>query len=199
MSKKKLFILPVIVLVIVSIMSISVLAAGSAQNDGFKVYKNNGSSSADDITGQFTGSILTSDGGFDLSKVPDLQDKINDVNNKLKVKDFKFKTGADIDARNVTGAKPWRVYLTGAKVSSSYVAIIVHDKGGSYDVRVFKGTGDYGYIQNIQSASPFYLYVAKVSSSAQTGDYVPAYVAMISVGLLAFGAFFAIRAKKETK
>ena len=55
------------------------------------------------------------------------------------------------------------------------------------------------YLDCVKSCSPFYLYTAKAKSSAQTGDFAPAYVAIISVALLSCGAFFAIRAKKASK
>lgn len=195
MSKRKLFILPVIVLVIVSILSISVLAA-SPTSAGFKVYKNNGSGDANDISSEFKGEKISA---MDLSDISGLQDMINKVDKKVKVKDFVFKSGYEIRNTGSSAGVPWKVVLTDYKVSSSYIGMVIHKTGGKYEVNVFKGTGDYGFIKDVQSASPFYLYVAKVNSSAQTGDFVPAYVAMIAVALMSCGAIFAIRAKKAAK
>lgn len=194
MSKKKLFILPVIVLVIVSIMSISVLAASPTA--GFKVYKNNGSGDANDITSEFEGQKISA---MNLNDISGLQDMINKVDKKVKVKDFVFKSGYEIRNTGSDAGKPWKVVLTDYKVSSSYIGMVIHKAGSKYEVNIFKGTGDYGFIKDVQSASPFYLYVAKVNSSAQTGDFVPAYVAMIAVALMSCGAIFAIRAKKAAK
>lgn len=195
MSKKKLFILPVIVLVIVSIMSISVL--GASPSAGFKVYKNNGSGDANDITSEFKGEKISA---MNLNDISGLQDLINKVDKKLKVKDFVCKASYEIRNTGSDAGKPWRIVFTDYKVSSSYVAITVHKTGASsYDVKVFKGNGGYAAISDVTSTSPFYLYVAKVNSSAQTGDFVPAYVAMIAVALMSCGAIFAIRAKKASK
>lgn len=194
MSKKKLFILPVIVLVIISIMSISVFAA--SPTPGFKVYKNNGSSAADDITSEFKGEKISA---MDLSKISGLQDKISKVDKKLKVKDFKCKVAYEIVNTGSSAGKPWKIVFTDYKVASGYVGIVVHDTGSGYDVKVFKGNGGYASISDVTSTSPFYLYVAKVNSSAQTGDFVPSYIAMIAAALVACGTIFAIRAKKAAK
>ena len=194
MSKHRLFLIPLIVLLLVSVLSITVFAASPTA--GFRVYQNNGSSDADDISDQFEGQKAKA---IDLTEVPGLQSKIDKVNNKLKVSDFKFKTGYDIELKGTGGTKPWRVYLTDYKVPSGYVGIVIHKNGSDYDVRVFKGKGTYGYIDNINSASPFFVYSAKVSTSPQTGDFAPAYIAMIALTLMACGTIFAIRAKRAGK
>ena len=194
MSKKKIIALPLIVVMIVAIMGMTVLAAGSATS-GFKVYQNNGSTSADDVTGHFTGSSAKS---LDLSSVSGLQAKINKVNSKLKVSDFKLKQSVDISGSY--GTAPWRVVLTGYKPGTNEVVIMIHEtSAGNYTVEVFKGTGNYAAMKNVNGFSPFYLYTATAKSSAQTGDFAPAYIAMISVALLSCGVIFAIRAKKATK
>ena len=96
--------------------------------------------------------------------------------------------------------KPWKVVLTGYKVPKGYAAIIVHvPDQGTPECKVFTGSNNYPTFTGVTSCSPFYVFTAKLNTSAQTGDYAPAYVAMISIGLLACGAFFALRAKKEAK
>ena len=181
-------------MLLVSVLSITVFAASPTA--GFRVYQNNGSSDADDISDQFETKKVKA---IDLTEVPGLQSKIDKVNNKLNVSDFKFKTGYDIELKGTGGTKPWRVYLTDYKVPSGYVGIVIHKNGSDYDVRVFKGKGTYGYIDNINSASPFFVYSAKVSTSPQTGDFAPAYIAMIALTLMACGTIFAIRAKRAGK
>ena len=194
MSKKKLITLPLIVMMIVAVMGVSVIAAGSATS-GFKVYQNNGSTSADDVTSNFTG---TSAASLDLSSVSGLQAEVKKVNSKLKLSDFKLKQSVDINGS--TGTAPWRVVLTGYKTNTNEVCIMLHkEASGSYEYKVFKGTGNYAAMTNVNGFSPFYLYAASTKSSAQTGDFAPAYIAMISVALLSCGVIFAIRAKKATK
>jgi hypothetical protein len=203
MSKKKLLILPLIVLVIFSIMGFTAFAdIQSPTNDTFEVYENDGKGG--NITNKFNGEKLLTDDGFSLSSVSGLQDKIKKYDKELKVSDFKFKTGADIFEKDpgATGGKNWRIYLTSFSVPKGHIAIMVHvNAQGAPDVRVFKGNGkaNNAYIDGIKSCSPFYLYTAKAKSSAQTGDFVPAYVAMIAVALMSCGAIFAIRAKKASK
>lgn len=201
MSKKKLFILPVIVLVIFSIMSISVLATDSPAPHGYKVYEENGN--GDDITNHFNGKELKS--GISLSKISNLQSKLDKKygKNKYKVKDFKFKTGYDIEpiTQGDTDGQPWRISLTGFKIPAGSVCLVIHVRTVNgktvYDIN-FCDSG-YGYIDDVTSTSPFYVYAAKKNSSAQTGDFVPAYVAMIAVALMSCGAIFAVRAKKASK
>ena len=72
-----------------------------------------------DISDQFEGQKAKA---IDLTEVPGLQSKIDKVNNKLKVSDFKFKTGYDIELKGTGGTKPWRVYLT--DYGKSYVTTI---------------------------------------------------------------------------
>lgn len=195
MSKYKFFILPFVVLLLVSVMSITVFASGSP-SVGVQVYQNNGSSEADDITGQFEYKSIEA---MDLGDISGLQAKISSVNSKLKVSDFNFKSGYNLELKGDGGSKPWRVYLTDYKVPSGYVGIVIHKNGNDYDVDVFQGSGDYGYIEDITSASPFYVYSAKVTTTSQTRDFAPFYVALSSVLLISIGAFFALRAKSTSK
>lgn len=194
MSKRKSFLIPLVVLLLVSVMGITVFAGSPTA--GFIIRQNNGSSETDDISDQFEANPAKA---IDLTEVSGLQAKIDKVNNKLKVSDFKFKSGYNIVLKGTGGTKPWRVYLTDYKVPSGYVGIVIHKNGNDYDVRVFKGNGTYGYIDNITSASPFYVYSAKIATSAQTGDFAPSYVAMIALALMACGTIFAIRAKRAGK
>lgn len=191
MNKRKIIALPLIVVMIVAMMGFTVLAAGGSATSGVKVYESDGT----DVTSGFHAENVT---GIDLSKVSGLQAKIDKVNNKLKVKDFKFKVGYEIQGSK--GTAPWKVVFTSYKPSKNEVCIMIHEKSaGNYDVQVFKGTGNYAAMTNVNGFSPFYLYTAKAKSSAQTGDFAPAYIAMISVALISLGAIFAVRAKKATK
>lgn len=194
MSKRRLFLIPLIVVLLVSLMSITVFAGSPTA--GFKVFQNNGSSDADEISEQFESKNAKP---IDLTEVPGLQAKINEVNSKLKVSNFKFKSGYDIELKGNGGTKPWRIYLTDYKVPSGYVGIVLHKNGNDYDIKVFKGNGTYGYIDDITSASPFFVYSAKLNTSAQTGDFAPAYVAMVALALMSCGTIFAIRAKRAGK
>lgn len=188
MSKKKLMILP-IVAIIIAFMGISVFAGSPSK--GFKVEDNNGN----DITGYFEGSTCSK---IDLSTIDGLQKKIDAVNNKLKVKDFKHVVSYDIQPKaGVNIDYPCKVTIL-EKISKGNVGIVVHD-GRTTDVRVFKGSGSYATISGIKSFSPFSVYYAKPSSSPQTGDYAPVYIATIGAVLLLGGVFFAIRARKATK
>lgn len=205
MSKKKLLILPLIVLVIFSIMGFTAFAAEESPTYNlFKVYENNGK--GNDITKKFKGEKLEVADGFSLSSISGLQAEIKKYDKELKVSDFRFKTGADIYVNTPDGSingTPLRVYLTSCSVPKGYIGIMVHANGvgKAKEVRVFKGDGkaNNAYVDGVNDFSPFYLYTAKAKSSAQTGDFVPAYVAMIAVALMSCGAIFAIRAKKASK
>lgn len=195
MSKKKLLILP-IVTIMVLIMGISVFAGGSP-TPFIKIY-----SGQTDVTDKFTCSDCSK---IDLSKVSGLQAEINKVNSKLKVSDFNkskaFVAGYNIVPVNGYAADedPYKVIIL-QKVPKDSVGIVVHQKPNkSYEYRVFKGDGDYAYIDKVSDFSPFCLYVAKPSSSPQTGDSAPFYIAAIAVVLLSGGVFFAVCAKKATK
>lgn len=201
MSKRKLLVLPLIVVVLVSVFGLSVMAAGngSPTNDGFKVYDKSGS----DVTSHFSGTQYT--GSVDITKDPKIQEKINKINSKLKPGDFKTKVfGVDIEKKagdSNQGTSPWKVLIT-STVKTDEVGIVAHKKDdGSVECRVFKGTGKNtcAYITDVTDFSPFVLYTAKVTTSAKTGDFAPAYIALISVALLTCGAVFAVFAKKESK
>ena len=195
MNKKKFLIIP-IVAIMVLIMGISVFAGGSP-TPFIKIYSNN-----TDVTGKFSCSDCSK---IDLSKVSGLQAAINKVNSKLKVSDFNksksFVAGYNILPNNgySTDEKPYKVVIL-QKVPKGSVGIVVHQKvNKTYEYRVFNGDGEYAYIDGINDFSPFCLYVAKPSSSPQTGDSAPIYIAAIAVVLLSGGVFFAVRAKKATK
>ncbi|MBR2555542.1 MAG: LPXTG cell wall anchor domain-containing protein [Aeriscardovia sp.] len=193
MSKKRLLILPIVFLM-VAIMGVSVFA-GASPSVGFDVRDNNGNN----VTSNFTGTDCSK---IDLTKISGLQKKIDAVNDKVKVKDFKYVIGYDIKpvAGYAPSAKSYKVTFANNSIKSGNVGLVVHQKAdGTYDIRVFKGTGALAYIDGIKEFSPFCLYYAKPSSSPQTGDYAPAYIAAIAVVLLSGGVFFAIRAKKATK
>ena len=192
MSKKRLLIFP-IVAIIVAVMGISVFAGSPSV--GVDVRDKDGN----DVTSEF---VVKDGKKIDLSDVKGLQDGINKVNNKLKVKDFKYIVGYDVEPNsgNALNKGPYKVTFANNTVKSGYVGIVVHQlDDGSYEYRVFKGSGALAYISGVKSFSPFCLYVAKPSSSPQTGDYAPIYIAAIGFALLSGGVFFAIKAKKATK
>lgn len=192
MSKKRLLIIPIMA-IIVAVMGISVFAGSPSV--GIDVRDKDGNN----VTSEFT----TKDGKkIDLTDIKGLQGEIDKVNNKLKVKDFKYIIGYDVepDVGNSLNKGPYKVTFANNTVKTGYVGIVVHQlDDGSYEYRVFKGTGSLAYISGVKSFSPFCLYIAKPSSSAQTGDYAPVYIAALGVLLLSGGVFFAIKAKKATK
>ena len=192
MSKKRLLILPIVILM-VAIMGMSVFAGSPSV--GFDVRDNNGN----DVTSNFQGTDCSK---IDLTKISGLQKKIDEVNNKVKVKDFKYVIGYDIKpvAGYTPSAKSYKVTFANNSIKSGNIGLVVHQKAdGTYDIRVFKGTGALAYIDGIKDFSPFCLYYAKPSSSPQTGDYASVYVAATAVLLILGGVFFAVRAKKATK
>ena len=187
MSKLKRIVLPLIVVMIVAVMSMTVLAAGSA-TVGFKVFDKNG-----EVTNSYTG---TSVSGIDLSSVDGLEEAIKKYN--VNLSDFKLRQGVNI--KGTAGTPKFRVVLTAYKPGKDEICIMLHQTGtNSFQKKVFKGTGNYAEMTGLDNLSPFYLYTATAKSSAQTGDFAPAYIAMISVALLSCGVIFAIRAKKATK
>ena len=85
-------------------------------------------------------------------------------------------------------------------VAAGQHVIVIHEKSaGSYEFAIDEYDEGLVCISGVTSFSPFYIYVGGPTNSPQTGDFAPAYIAMISVALISCGAIFAIRAKKATK
>lgn len=193
--KKKLMILPIIAIV-VALLSTTVLAVNGSQQNWVKIFDESGK----DITNLFDISECAAD-GFDLeSVIPDAADDVKAIDKNLKLSDFKFVVGYEISqlpTLDGSGKLPngnYKVVVQNA-VGSNEVYIFVHnDLRKEYSVA--KGGTPTVTVRNF---SPFYVYTATAQTSPQTGDFAPAYIAMISVALISCGAIFAIRAKKSSK
>lgn len=192
MSKRRIIIIP-IVAVMVAVLGVSVFAGSPSV--GFNVRDKDGT----DVTANFEGKQCSK---LDLTKVSGLQKKIDKVNNKVKIKDFKYVIGYDIEpqAGYSLTSSPYKVTFSDYSIKSGSVGLVVHKlDNGSYECRVFKGSDALAYIDGVKEFSPFCLYMATPSKSPQTGDYAPFYVAALGVVLMAGGVFFVIKAKKASK
>ena len=192
MNKKRLLALPVIGLV-VAMFSVAVLAASPAK--GFKVYDKN----MKDVTSEFNGEAITTT-TFDPSTISGIQDALTAKDKDLKVGDFKYVIGYDIEPKGTAADTPYTVEIT-VDLGENEYAIVVHlnDDGSLDRYEIVKGKASYVRISSINSLSPFLVFKASVKASAQTGEYAAPYIIMISVALVSCGAIFAIRAKKATK
>ena len=192
MNKKSLLALPVIGLV-VAMFSVAVLAASPAK--GFKVYDKN----MKDVTSEFNGEAITTT-TFDPSTISGIQDALTAKDKDLKVGDFKYVIGYDIEPKGTAADTPYTVEIT-VDLGENEYAIVVHlnDDGSLDRYEIVKGKASYVRISSINSFSPFLVFKASVKASAQTGEYAAPYIIMISVALVSCGAIFAIRAKKATK
>lgn len=192
MNKKRLLALPVIGLV-VAMFSVAVLAASPAK--GFKVYDKN----MKDVTSEFNGEAITTT-TFDPSTISGIQDALTAKDKDLKVGDFKYVIGYDIEPKGTAADTPYTVEIT-VDLGENEYAIVVHlnDDGSLDRYEIVKGKASYVRISSINSFSPFLVFKASVKASAQTGEYAAPYIIMISVALVSCGAIFAIRAKKATK
>ena len=203
MSKKKLLVLPVVIVVLTAFFSFSVMAAesGDPENTGFRVYQNNGKNgSSDDVTSHFDCNLYSKT--VDITKDSNLQSKLSKINKELKPSDFTtLVTGMEITPKDDNaGAGPWKVLLT-IPVDSDEVGIIAHLKyDGSVDCRVFQGDGKStcAYMEDVNDFHPFVLYTSKVSNTKK-GIFSSPYVALFSVALISCGVMFAISAKKAAK
>ena len=189
--RKKLLILPIIAIV-VAVFSTTVLAVNGSQQNWVKVY-----SGSTDITDMFDISEITVPSTFTYtSQCSGVEDKVKAIDSNLKIDDFKGVVGYEIKAlaSATLPSGPYKVEVQNA-VASNEVYIFVH-ADGSYEFAVAKGGKP---TVTVDTFSPFYVYTATSQTSPQTGDFAPAYIAMISVALISCGAIFAIRAKKATK
>ena len=195
MNKKKLLALPVIC-VIVALMGISVMAA-SPCSGSWHVHDKAGNH----VNQYFQGDPYPNP-NLDLSTVSGLEAAVKAKG--LELSDFTFKSAFDVHRDNsvsydVAANNPHTV-LFEVTVAAGQHVIVIHEKSpGSYDFAIDEYDEGLVCISGVTSFSPFYIYVGAPENSPPTGDFAPAYIAMISVALISCGAIFAIRAKKATK
>ena len=195
MNKKRLLALPVIC-VIVALMGISVMAA-SPCSGSWHVHDKAGNH----VNKYFKGEPY-SNPNLDLSTVSGLKAAVEAKG--LELSEFTFKSAFDVKRDNTVtydldGNNPHTV-LFEVTVAAGQHVIVIHEKSvGSYDFAIDEYDEGLVCISGVTSFSPFYIYVGGPTNSPQTGDFAPAYIAMISVALISCGAIFAIRAKKATK
>lgn len=191
---KKLIVMPIIA-VIVAMLGISVMAASPCSGVWHVVDKD-----GTDVCEFFQGNEMANP-NWDLSKVPGLEAAIKAKG--LEIKDLKFKAGYEVyrDERveyDLTGRNPHTVYFPVSLAANEY-AIVIHQGVNGFAFNICTGPVSEVYIKGISDFSPFAIYVGSPTTSPQTGDFAPAYIAMISVALISCGAIFAIRAKKASK
>ena len=204
MNRKKLLVLPVVMVVLTAFFSFTVMAADSDDptHTGFRVYQNNGlNGSDDDVTSHFDCGIYSNN--IDITKDSSLQSKLKEIDKNLKPSDFTNRvSGMDIKPKDGdTGSGPWKVLLT-IPVDTDEIGIVAHQKeDGSVVCRVFKGTGNStcAYIEDVKDFYPFVLYTSKTANTARAGFFASPYVALFSVALISCGVMFAISAKKSPK
>lgn len=187
MNMKKLMILP-IVGIVVSMLGVSVLAAGSAAKD----FKATHVASNTDITSEYSGTEITAT-AIDLTTVDGLQDKVKSFNSEADLTKAELVAAYDIANTGVSYAgEEVLIEFTGVAKNSGDVFVTFHD--GYDEVNVASNPEIV-----VTSCSPFYIYRIAVTSSAPTGQYAAPYIVMVSVALVACGAVFAVRAKKASK
>ena len=195
MNKKKLLALPVIC-VIVALMGISVMAA-SPCSGSWHVHDKAGNH----VNKYFKGDPI-SNPNLDLSTVSGLKAAVEAKG--LELSDFTFKSAFEVYRDNSVSydlaANNPHTVLFEVTVAAGQHVIVIHKTGGSsYDFAIDEYSEGLVCISGVTSFSPFFIYVGGPTNSPQTGDFAPAYIAMISVALISCGAIFAIRAKKATK
>lgn len=195
MNKKRLLVLPIIC-VIVAMMGISVMAA-SPCSGSWHVHDKAGNH----VNQYFKGDPI-SNPNLDLSTVTGLQAAVEAKG--LKLSDFTFKSAFDVYrdttvTYDLASNNPHTVLFEVTVAAGQHVIVIHKTGGGAYDFAIDEYSEGLVCISGVTSFSPFYIYVGGPQNSPQTGDFAPAYIAMISVALISCGAIFAIRAKKATK
>jgi len=195
MSKKRLLALP-IVAIVVALFGVSVMAASPCSGSWHVHDKDN-----IHVNQYFKGDPI-SNPSLDLSTVSGLKAAVEAKGCKLS--DFSFKAGYDV-YRDTTveydlAGRNSHTVLFEVTVADGQHVIVIHKTGAnSYDFAIDEYNEGLVCISGVTSFSPFYIYVGAPATSPQTGDFAPAYIAMISVALISCGAIFAIRAKKATK
>ena len=179
MSKKRLLALP-IVAIVVALFGVSVTAA-SPCSGSWHVHDK----AHNHVNQYFKGDPIPNP-NLDLSTVSGLK-AAYDVYRDTTV------------TYDLAGNNPHTV-LFEVTVAAGQHVIVIHEKSAnSYDFAIDEYDEGLVCISGVTSFSPFYIYVGGPTNSPQTGDFAPAYIAMISVALISCGAIFAIRAKKATK
>jgi len=192
---KKLVVMPIIA-VIVAMLGISVMAASPCTGVWHVVDKD-----GTDVCEYFIGNEI-SNPNWDLSTVPGLKAAVEAKG--LKVENLKFKAGYNVrqdpgaTTYDLEGRNPHTVYFPVSLAENEY-AIVIHNGKNGFAFNICTGPLSEVYISGITDFSPFAIYVGSPTTSPQTGDFAPAYIAMISVALISCGAIFAIRAKKASK
>ena len=195
MSKKRLLALP-IVAIVVALFGVSVMAASPCSGSWHVHDKNN-----IHVNQYFKGDPIPNP-NLDLSTVSGLKAAVEAKGCKLS--DFTFKAAYDV-YRDTTveydlAGRNSHTVLFEVTVAAGQHVVVIHKTGAnSYDYAIDEYSEGLVCISGVTSFSPFYIYVGAASTSPQTGDFAPAYIAMISVALISCGAIFAIRAKKATK
>lgn len=195
MSKKRLLALPIIAIV-VALFGVSVMAASPCSGSWHVHDKDN------IHVNQFFKGDPIANPNLDLSTVSGLKAAVEAKGCKLS--DFTFKAAYDV-YRDTTveydlAGRNSHTVLFEVTVAAGQHVIVIHKTGAnSYDFAIDEYSEGLVCISGVTSFSPFYIYVGAPATSPQTGDFAPAYIAMISVALISCGAIFAIRAKKATK
>ena len=195
MSKKRLLALP-IVAIVVALFGVSVMAA-SPCSGSWHVHDKAGNH----VNQYFKGDPIANP-NLDLSTVSGLKAAVEAKGCKLS--DFTFKAAYDV-YRDTTveydlAGRNSHTVLFEVTVAAGQHVVVIHKTGdNTYDFAIDEYNEGLVCISGVTSFSPFYIYVGAPATSPQTGDFAPAYIAMISVALISCGAIFAIRAKKATK
>ena len=195
MSKKRLLALP-IVAIVVALFGVSVMAASPCSGSWHVHDKDN-----IHVNQYFKGDPIANP-NLDLSTVSGLKAAVEAKG--LKLSDLTFKAAYDV-YRDTTveydlAGRNSHTVLFEVTVAAGQHVIVIHKTGAnSYDFAIDEYNEGLVCISGVTSFSPFYIYVGGPTNSPQTGDFAPAYIAMISVALISCGAIFAIRAKKATK
>ena len=195
MSKKRLLALP-IVAIVVALFGVSVMAASPCSGSWHVHDKDN-----IHVNQYFKGDPIANP-NLDLSTVSGLKAAVEAKG--LKLSDFNFKAAYDV-YRDTTvtydlAANNPHTVLFEVTVAAGQHVVVIHKTGdNTYDFAIDEYNEGLVCISGVTSFSPFYIYVGAPETSPQTGDFAPAYIAMISVALISCGAIFAIRAKKATK
>ena len=195
MSKKRLLALP-IVAIVVALFGVSVMAASPCSGSWHVHDKDH-----IHVNKYFKGDPKPNP-NLDLSTVSGLKAAVEAKGCKLS--DFTFKSAFNV-YRDTTvdydlAGRNSHTVLFEVTVAAGQHVIVIHEKApNSYDFAIDEYNEGLVCISGVTSFSPFYIYVGAPENSPPTGDFAPAYIAMISVALISCGAIFAIRAKKATK
>ena len=185
MNMKKLLVLP-IVGIVVSMLGVSVLAAGSASK-GITATDADGK----DVSADYTITEISAT-AQDLTKIDGLSDKVKAVNSEADLSKAELAAAYDVSSNGKHSGEKVTLTFTGVQASDGDVFITFHDGLDEYSVGKTPSI-------TVDGCSPFYIYRISVKSSSPTGQYAAPYIVMVSVALLACGTVFAVRAKKASK